>query len=220
MVRTWEIAKGAEEGLVLRLNRGELPEELKAKLAPARAAADRASPEGGGDAPRPDARSLSEVAQLWPSLAASGGGAKAVATRLIAIDSATDEDRARVGLAGARTLIEINEARGGRGDFLRHVSFFALTEVSRDRLAGRFSGVMILPPQTQGAFMVPPLPMALEGDIVAYRVPEVASPEGGRPTLDSPAGGVPGEGVPSQSQGETRSLLDRLLAVFSGCTAR
>ena len=169
IVRTWEIARDGDQ-LKMTLLRAQLPEPLEKQVAKG-----------------VDAEALDAVAVQWPALSAPRPEPKTIESRLEDFTAATEEDKARIQTSGVRLLVVTTERYTPGNNLVSNASTFAVTSVERDRLAGRFAGAMLLPPQTGGTIVLPPLPIGLEGEFTAYRV------------------------------GEPRSALGRILDVFRGC---
>lgn len=162
MVRTWELRRNGAS-FAMTVHRGQLPLATTSRVASG----------------TPDAATMAEIEAAWPSLAAATGEPKTIETQLL--------DR-----PGDGFLVVTNEDYTPGTGLLRNSATYAVTTRTRDRLAGHFAGAMVIPAQMRGAIALPPVPVGLEGEFVAYRIPEAG----------------------------TASVLDRVLGLFSGCGRR
>jgi hypothetical protein len=153
LVRTWDVRRDGST-VTVRVHRGRLPERL------------------AREADAPDAAVLREVAAHWDALAAGTGEPQTVTATLLDVAHAPPGEATRLRAPDTRFFIAVGEEYTPGTGLARHVATYAVTAVEADRLVGRFAGAMMLPPQVGGPIALPPIPVALDGDFVAYRVPE------------------------------------------------
>jgi hypothetical protein len=181
LVRTIEVRREGET-FTVSVHRGDLPEPLKRRFM----AIDQ--PAG---ASAPDRAVLADIGAQWSALAASRGEPAVIQSQLLDAAGVRDDGSQPPRVPGARLFIETSDEYTPGTGLLRNTASYAVTMLEADRFSGRYTGAMVLPPQTGGPLPLPPVPVGLEGEFVAYRVPE-----------------------PSPS------LIERLLGVFSGCGTR